>query len=79
MRRHTKGQKEFDEMRRYNAMGRLKLDSIGKVEDIADSISKVVRDEKIIEGCLEENAILLTVDKSMSALTVRKNAFTIFI
>jgi len=74
-----KGKKEFEELWRYNAMGRIRLESMGKVEEIPDSLSNNVRDEKIIEACLECNAILLTADKSMSAFAGGKNVFTILI
>lgn len=60
-------------------MGRIKLETIGRVEDLPDDISGTVRDEKIIEACLEYNAILLTADKSMSTFAIGKNVFTIFI
>lgn len=74
-----RGKKEFNELRKYDAMGRIKLETIGRVEDLPDDISGTVRDEKIIEACLEYNAILLTADKSMSTFAIGKNVFTIFI
>ncbi len=74
-----KGKKEFEKLWKYNAIGRIRLESIGKVEEIPDGLSNNVRDEKIIEACLECNAILLTADKSMSAFAGGKNVFTIFI
>jgi ribonuclease HII len=74
-----RGKKEFDELSKYDAMGRIKLEAPGKVEDISDNLPNVVRDEKIIEACLEYNAILLTADNSMKAFAGGKNVFTIFI
>jgi|Deesub1362B_J571_1020462.scaffolds.fasta_scaffold01718_6 ribonuclease HII len=74
-----RGKKEFEELRKYDAIGRIKLETIGKVEDLPDNILGIVRDEKIIDACLEYNAILLTADKSMSSFASGKNVFTIFI
>lgn len=74
-----RGKKEFDELWRYNAIGRIKLEAIGKVDDLPENLSGTVRDEKIIEACIKFNAILLTADKSMSAFAGGKNVFTIFI
>lgn len=74
-----KGKREFEELWRYNAMGRIRLESLGKTEDIPDNLSKTIRDERIIETCFEYNAILLTADKSMSAFAGGRNVFTIFI
>jgi ribonuclease HII len=74
-----RGKKEFDKLRRYNAMGRIKLESPGNVEDLPEDLSRTVRDEKIIEACLEYNAILLTADRSMATFAGGKDVFTIFI
>jgi ribonuclease HII len=74
-----RGRREFEELGRYNAMGRIRLECPGKIEDVPSDFSSDVRDEKIIEACLENNAILLTADKSMNAFAGGKNVFTIFI
>jgi ribonuclease HII len=74
-----RGKREFGELWKYNAMGRIRLESLGKIEEIPDDLPKNVRDEKIIETCLDCNAILLTADASMSAFSGGKNVFTIFI
>lgn len=74
-----KGKKEFEELWRYNAMGRIRLESPGKTEDIPDNLSETIRDERIIETCLEYNAILLTADRSIGAFAVGKGVFTIII
>jgi len=74
-----RGKKEFEELWKYNSMGRIRLESLGKVKEIPDNLPNNVRDEKIVEACLENNAILLTADKSMSAFAGGKNVFTIFI
>jgi ribonuclease HII len=74
-----RGKREFEELRGYASMGRIRLESVGKVESLPDDISGTVRDEQIIETCLQYGAILLTADTSMSAFAVGKNVFTIFI
>ena len=74
-----KGKKEFEELWRYNSMGRIRLESLGKIEEIPDDLTKTIRDERIIETCLAYNAMLLTADKSMSAYAGGKNVFTILI
>jgi len=74
-----RAKKEFDELRRFNAMGRIKLEAVGKVEELPRDLPRTVRDERIIEACIEYNAILLTGDKSMSTFAGGKNVFTIFI
>lgn len=73
------GKKELDELRKYHSIGRIKLESIGRIEDLPNNLSGAVRDEKIIEACLQYNAILLTADKSMSSFASGKDVFTIFI
>jgi len=75
----TKGKKEFEALWKYNSIGRIKLESFGKVEDIPEGLPNTVKDEKIIEACIDFNAILLTADKSMSAFAGSKNIFTILV
>jgi ribonuclease HII len=74
-----RGKKEFEELRRHASKGKIRLESIGNVGDLPDDISGTVRDERIIETCLANGAMLLTADTSMSAFAVGKNVFTIFI
>ena len=74
-----KGKRECEELWKYNSIGRIRLESLGKTEEIPDDLTKTIRDERIIETCLEYNAILLTADKSMSAFAGGKNVFTILI
>jgi len=73
------GRREFDELRRYSSMGRVRLEVVGRVEDLQEALSGTIRDERIIESCLEHSAILLTADKSMSSFAYGKNVFTISI
>ncbi|RLI17392.1 hypothetical protein DRO54_11580 [Candidatus Bathyarchaeota archaeon] len=72
-----RGKKEFEELARFHSIGRIRMESVGKIEDIPDKLSNVERDEKIINDCIEYNAILLTGDKSMQAFAGGKNVFTI--
>ncbi len=72
-----RGKREFEKLWKYNSMGRIRLESVGKVEDIPDNLSGTIRDERIIETCLEYNAMLLTADRAMSAFAVGKGVFTI--
>jgi len=74
-----RGRKEFEELSRFNSMGRIRLESIGKVEGISDNLAGTVRDERIITDCIKHNAILLTGDKSMQAFASGKNVFTIYL
>ncbi|MCK4443325.1 MAG: hypothetical protein KAW09_02195 [Thermoplasmata archaeon] len=74
-----RGKREFEELRGHASRGRIRLESIGNVGDLPDDISGTIRDEKIIETCLQCGAILLTADTSMSAFAVGKDLFTIFI
>jgi len=74
-----RGKKEFEKLAYFSSMGRIRLESIGRVSEISDDLSNSERDEKIIDDCLEFNAILLTADKSMYAFALSKGVFTIFV
>jgi len=41
-------------------MGRIRLENIRKIEEIPNNLTNEERDERIIESCIEYNAILLT-------------------
>lgn len=71
--------KELEKLAEYNQKGRIRLESIGSIEELPENMSSEVRDEKIIQFCLDYNAILLTADKAMHTFAVGKNVFTIFI
>lgn len=75
----ARGKREFEELRRYDSMGRIRLEAVGSVGDVPDGLSNVVRDEMIIGACVEHSAILLTADKSMATFAVGKEVFTIYI
>ena len=72
-----RGKEEFIKLSMYKSKGRIRLETVGKVEDIPEGLSRTERDERIIEDCLKYNAILLTADKSMLAFAVGKEIFTI--
>ncbi|MCL0071791.1 hypothetical protein M1N51_01090, partial [Peptococcaceae bacterium] len=74
-----RGKKEFEELARFDSMGRMRLKSPGKIEDISKELSRNERDERIIEDCIRNNAILVTGDKSMQAFASGKNVFTIYL
>ena len=74
-----RGKKEFEELARFDSMGRMRLESPGKIEDIPKELSRDERDERIIEDCIRNNAILVTGDKSMQAFAGGKNVFTIYL
>lgn len=74
-----RARKEFEDLWKFNAMGRIKLEAPGRVEDVPDHLSSTERDERVIQACLDYNAILVTGDKSMIAFAGGKDVFTIFI
>ncbi|MHA1197715.1 MAG: hypothetical protein ACTSSM_16700, partial [Promethearchaeota archaeon] len=74
-----RGKREFEELSRLHSMGRINLQSIGKIENLPENFSNVRRDEMIIEDCIKYNAILLTGDKSMKTFAVGRNIFTIYL
>lgn len=73
------GKKEFDQLRAYDAMGRIRLETIGRIEEVPEGLSSAVRDERIVEYCLEYNAILLSADKSMTTFAIGREIFVIFV
>ncbi len=74
-----RGKKEFEELSKLNSMGRIKLESVEKIEEILDDLTNEERDERIIEDCIKYNAILLTADKSMLAFASGRDVFTIYL
>lgn len=75
----SRGKEEFNRLREYSAMGRIRMEAPGMIADVDDNLLSAVRDEMIIQSCLESTAILLTADKSMSAFATGKDIFTIFV
>jgi len=73
------GKKEFERLSEFASKGRIKLETIGRVEEIPDAFSSVERDERIVSSALEYNAILITADDSMKLYSISKNVFTMFI
>ena len=74
-----RGKKEFEELAKFDSIGRIRLESLGKIEDIPKELTREERDERIIEDCIKHNAILVTGDKSMQAFAGSKNVFTIYL
>ncbi len=74
-----RGKKEFEELAKFDSIGRIRLESPGKIDDVPKGLSGKERDERIIEDCIKYNAILVTGDKSMHAFASGKNVFTIYL
>lgn len=75
----SKGISEFEGLEKFYNMGRIKLIGQGRIEEIPSNLSNTERDEMIMDGCLEYNAILLSADKSMTTFAISKKIFTIYI
>jgi len=73
------GKDEFGELARFASMGRIKLEYEDEIKDIPNALPSTVRDEMITKVALDNNAIMLTADKSMRACCVAKGIFTISI
>ena len=74
-----RGKKEFEKLSRFSAIGRIRIESVGKINDVPNGLTGAERDERIIDDCIKYNAILLTGDKSMQAFAIGKGVFTIFL
>ncbi|MEM2619232.1 MAG: hypothetical protein QW356_07100, partial [Candidatus Hadarchaeales archaeon] len=46
------GKEEFEKLSHYNAIGRIRLECPGTVEDV-QNLDSTIRDEKIVEACIE--------------------------
>jgi|GEM_PF-310714 len=73
------GKKEFERLAEFASKGRIKLETIGSIEEIPNTLSSAERDGRIVSSALEYNAIVITADDSMKAYSISKNVFTIFI
>jgi ribonuclease HII len=73
------GKKEFERLAEFASKGRIKLETIGSIEEIPNTLSSAERDERIVSSALEYNAIVITADDSMKAYSISKGVFTIFI
>jgi len=73
------GKKELDSLAKFASIGRIKLETEGRIEDVPNGLPSIQRDEMITDVALKYNAILITADKTMSAYAVSKNIFTISI
>lgn len=61
------GKKELKRLATFASIGRIKLETAGKVEEIPDELSSTRRDEMIADIALKYNAILITADNAMKA------------
>lgn len=73
------GKKEFEKFREFNSKNRINLETPGSVEEIPNNLSTEAMDERIIDSCLNHNAMLLSNDKSCSTFAVANDVFTISI
>ncbi|MHA1222426.1 MAG: hypothetical protein ACTSP3_04015 [Candidatus Heimdallarchaeaceae archaeon] len=72
-----RGKKEFTNLSILHSKGIINFEAFGNVSDLNINISSTVRDEFIINSCLDYNAILLSADKSMVSFAIGKGVFTI--
>ena len=70
------GKRELEALRQFHNKGRIKLINVGEVMDIT-GMESAEKDEIIIKHCLENNAILLSGDKSMITFAIGRNIFVI--
>lgn len=73
------GKRELGRIADFASKGRIKLETVGKIEEIPTGLSSIQRDDIITNIALEYNAILVTADMSMKAYSISKDIFTIFI
>jgi ribonuclease HII len=71
------GAQALHRLRQLHKTGRIRLETVGLVADVPQNLSDSERDERIINSCLEHNAILLTANQALAAFAVGKNVFTI--
>ena len=74
-----RGRRVFEKLSESHSVGRIRLESVGSVENIPENLSRTERDERIIDDCIKYNAILLTADKSMQAFASGKDVFEIYL
>lgn len=73
------GKKELESLSRFASIGRIKLETAGRIKEIPSELESIQRDEMIADVALRYNAILITADKAMKAYAISKDIFTIFI
>ncbi|RLF03267.1 MAG: hypothetical protein DRK00_09015 [Thermoprotei archaeon] len=72
-----RGKQELSKLAKFASMGRIKIESSGRVEEVPGGLPSNVRDEMIVDSALQYNAILITADKAVKALAASKNIFII--
>lgn len=73
------GKEEFENLAKFSAIGRIKVEYEDKIGELPANLSSTQRDEMIVDVALKYNAILLTADNSMKLCALAKGIFTIFI
>jgi len=71
-----RGKQELEALRQFHNKGRIKLINVGEVMDIT-GMESAEKDEIILRHCIENNAILVSGDKSMIAFAISRNIFVI--
>jgi len=61
-------EKELDSLARFASIGRIRLETAGKIEEIPNGLLSIQRDEMITDVALKCNAILITADKNNESL-----------
>ena len=72
------GKRELERLAKFAAIGRIRLEEIPEADRI-EELTKLERDEKIKEGALKFNAILITGDKAMKAFAQAKDLFCLHV
>ena len=65
------GKKELDNLARFASIGRIRLETAGRIEEIPDGLSSIQRDEMIADVALKYNTILITADKTMRTYAIK--------
>ena len=70
------GKIEIEKIGNFASIGRVRLEEVGSILDI-DKLNNIERDESILLGAEENNAIILTADKQVKGVAQAKGLFTV--
>jgi len=75
------GKKELEKLARFAAIGRIRLEDVGKAPTLAEigKLSSLERDEVIKQDALSTNAILFTGDNSLKAFAQATGLFSLHV
>lgn len=74
--KHTGGKKEIERLGKFSAMGRIRLEEIGLLSETVGK-ENILKDESIMKGALENDAILMTADNNMKGSAQAKGLFVV--